>query len=1273
MSTSLVGSIVERKTSASSSSSVPKPASSNVTGFPAAQHRSLSAFARARTEQKTNRQERPQKAPTIQALGSIVREDVAERGKDDWRKQMEAENKRKVESMTEEEREQERQEILARFGPGIADVMKKIKAAREGGVPENISSTDLPNSIITSPMSPTSPSRGKQPRKGALVSRPSSPPLSTSSTRPPSRTDRHIRFAEVTPQDVFVYPSAPPSPKRQPLALPSPSQSDGPTISLGEWKGKGKDHLLQQNDTDSIPKPVEDVRMNDESLQIGEGTPEDIRRRFFPSAIPNNPSLEWIEGDSGPTDGPSNNTLRFDLQGVPIPPSLSETLPTHLGLHHHAEGSHAGYTLDDIFLLSRSTVPAQRASMLDVLGRIARRLAAGLKDPGQVISELKGQEAVLRKRIVAAGVEAMAERGSLGARAIEVMWVCIVGWDDDQLLLEGAELKDSVDAIISSIPLEHILPQISQAFAAAALPQESLSQLLAIVHRLAQHSNKVAETIVKTQGLIINLTQLFLLTPFPPSDGSPLPEPLAIQVITTLATASRSNALELLGPADALLRFVVTLPPSSPLPLPLAVSLLTSTLRLYTVLASYGLYSQIATTAQDHFRQTGAYIQSSACSFSHLRVTWLNLLEAWTVCAIDPHQTTPDHDILWSQVVGWGWGQDILEFRKRLSAEDSDVWAALWRAEAAWLEGASLNGIKGGEIEKAETLKTIRSDFESGTAHTAFEIAARGFRTSLDAMDAGSSTALHELAKYANVVAAAIRLWLACLPSHSQTPLESPPFSLPFPAISTLCARLTTHSLWSRLTSSDAPVDLHIIYRPLSQLLAVYLSMSRALPRVSNDLWIAQALSIILCMVPGDEETASRIVNELTNTVTREFMDSHSWQLPAVIWEKGGMHSIKPFLTYSLLSGESCIGPLWMTPHSAKASTTQRLPPISSIRENKTTSSLPLHRAWVFTPLDHLLRSGDSAVFKSLPSSWDYSETELIRATLVFARVAQEVLRIHGLQHFTMSREETEFECMKVFMLEHGQHESKTEEVFRDSVVSESMANLLAPFTLSASSKSLDLPPPVPNTEGTLELVARRFLGPSVPFYQYYTDFVNLYDSISFSHPLFARLLLPPISMAYPVDYRKFFWVDYGHIVRTVKTPVSDVLSGSIAEYLWPLESNPDNIAAMMRALVNGKGQLEGFLRFVVIHHLASLIWKDLRGNEDVGDEERSRKLLQAVVGQGDIAFIWEIVLYRQVQTGQVLLPPACFEQPKEGWVEGRRAFVQTCGEFVKSRLEDLL
>ncbi|TGZ64080.1 hypothetical protein CRM22_006549 [Opisthorchis felineus] len=66
---------------------------------------------------------------------------------------------------------------------------------------------------------------------------------------------------------------------------------------------------------------------------------------------------------------------RFDLCGLVVPPEA--VLATHLGLHHHGEEpERAGYTIGELFHLSRSSVPAQRrlalATLATALGQTRR-------------------------------------------------------------------------------------------------------------------------------------------------------------------------------------------------------------------------------------------------------------------------------------------------------------------------------------------------------------------------------------------------------------------------------------------------------------------------------------------------------------------------------------------------------------------------------------------------------------------------------------------------------------------------------------------------------------------------------------------------------------------------------------------------------------------------------------------------------------------------------------------------------------------------------------
>lgn len=60
--------------------------------------------------------------------------------------------------------------------------------------------------------------------------------------------------------------------------------------------------------------------------------------------------------------------FRFDFNGDII--KDGENIPTHLGLHHHGEDpTLPGYTLQELFILSRSKFTQQRVLAITVLGK----------------------------------------------------------------------------------------------------------------------------------------------------------------------------------------------------------------------------------------------------------------------------------------------------------------------------------------------------------------------------------------------------------------------------------------------------------------------------------------------------------------------------------------------------------------------------------------------------------------------------------------------------------------------------------------------------------------------------------------------------------------------------------------------------------------------------------------------------------------------------------------------------------------------------------------
>ena len=130
----LVGSVLER-TPRSTSSSFRSPAPK--AGFPPVEHRTKSAFARSRDLSKTSSPngERPSHPPPIVTSERLRLPTVvpppSTSDEPEWREDVGRENEKIVASMSPEEREVERREVLERFGPGVGAILQKAKRNRE--------------------------------------------------------------------------------------------------------------------------------------------------------------------------------------------------------------------------------------------------------------------------------------------------------------------------------------------------------------------------------------------------------------------------------------------------------------------------------------------------------------------------------------------------------------------------------------------------------------------------------------------------------------------------------------------------------------------------------------------------------------------------------------------------------------------------------------------------------------------------------------------------------------------------------------------------------------------------------------------------------------------------------------------------------------------------------------------------------------------------------------------------------------------------------------
>lgn len=179
----------------------------------------------------------------------------------------------------------------------------------------------------------------------------------------------------------------------------------------------------------------------------------DLKTHYFPDTPHDPTSLSWLqdptteeneESPYNPTrDNYSTAQLRFDFRGAIIPPAKSLEISVDKGLHHHGLApSSAGYSIPELAILSRSTLPSQRCIAYQVVGRILFRLGRG--DFGPRGSELQeGLWSVVEKERVIEVMMSEANRNgghvSAKAYATEALWLWRRGGGGDRGLLKETE------------------------------------------------------------------------------------------------------------------------------------------------------------------------------------------------------------------------------------------------------------------------------------------------------------------------------------------------------------------------------------------------------------------------------------------------------------------------------------------------------------------------------------------------------------------------------------------------------------------------------------------------------------------------------------------------------------------------------------------------------------------------------------------------------------------------------------------------------------------
>ncbi|XP_061173807.1 RNA polymerase II-associated protein 1-like [Saccostrea echinata] len=308
--------------------------------------------------------------------------------------------------------------------------------------------------------------------------------------------------------------------------------------------------------------------------------------------------LSWLKDLPPPsTDhNKTGTTARFDFEGNLV--TVDEGIDVKFGLHHHGdEPERAGYSLEELFLLCRSTNIQQRILSLKTLGNILVKTRNGdLED--QVNSAIL--PTVLNAGILFLVRWAMDDSvEGVVFMAIKTLHSIIMSEADEESLdrvlpwFQGhvspclktskmsAEMTSRDPTLEDEKPLEtdadilkrdviyclvmrmNLLPRLHHILSHSHPQAPSVLQCLEILIRIVRHSPQMAYEVERCHGLIELIVEEFLPTSWrmldvkaPLSDLYGVPVPIAMKLVRCLAQSGRNLTATLLNKYHIKARFL---------------------------------------------------------------------------------------------------------------------------------------------------------------------------------------------------------------------------------------------------------------------------------------------------------------------------------------------------------------------------------------------------------------------------------------------------------------------------------------------------------------------------------------------------------------------------------------------------------------------------------------------------------------------------------------------------------------------------------------------
>ncbi|RXK37452.1 hypothetical protein M231_05275 [Tremella mesenterica] len=981
-----------------------------------------------------------------------------------------------------------------------------------------------------------------------------------------------------------------------------------------QLRGFSRDPQLTPEPTSQIPPQLTSTKITS-PLQVGEqshklekqiGPPVEVEDHlshlksiYFPT-VPSEPDkLAWLQ----PLPSPSPNedpTPRFDLTGSPLSSESTLSIPVSKGLHHHGSSPHlAGYTIDEVLWLCRSAMPSQRVTMFGVLSGIIRRyISFSLpKEADRVAKEIGVVE-----RGLELSLEGLKGKSNNILRAsVDLLYTCVGSQEtgheqgsqrpiSDHWDISHYDLRRAIK--IFDLPWEELIPTLCKLLSTDVLSPLSTSQLISILRLAVRHSKSLADQLIPSFTPIAQ--HQTLSRPWPPSPSinneinelSNPPSILTLSLLIEAVTSSRlvaQNIMENSIPAGLLKFLIPSLWDASDLTHDLVHGVST----LLIQLGRYGLSSSFARSSRDIFEDLQRALVDRGDD-TLLEKYW-DLTAIWTCCAVDPHRTTPEHDITWSQVISMGWEEDAFsQFDKMVKDENwGTVSSILWFL-VSWTEGLRVNTPDRLTEWGQQVWKMLeRTSIVHQLSERDDEIEGVEIKRAL--------AGLSRLRRILN------------FDPHSRRVMKD--------------ERIDLREMWSRVLETDTLLSDHERTGKW-QRRAFHLmrSFRQGEEPLALDL-IDALLSLPSPTTSSSSPTRLQPDGNLLTTGERSQVEEHS-QMVELSSVAINIHSeghkeendpinftiLRPLYQHMILPDlQNVIGPIIPNHFYLPSTSTLRSLPLSPIKPNPSSFSsntslihgdetigenhsipirkegLPLSPDWTFQPLRELSRSGESEALQHAQNiiDWSPGEIEIVRAVL---GLVQSQLLSCGFYEDDgkggMNRSRLILGLMDVFMLEQNQSSSSSstshDEVFRDDLISSTIDHLLdltiKPFpdhpdhTVNLEKLKVKLNEDGHGDRGQekekVGPLERGFSGVGT-FYQYYSTLLSLHSSISVGHRAFTRVLLVPLSIKYPSDYKKLVWSHPDILkalnlanVKSEEVPVDEATSK------WSLSSSSSFLSA---------------------------------------------------------------------------------------------------------------